>query len=112
MIIKDVSPEHRAELEQVRKIIKQLAPDAEEVISYAIPAFKYKKHNLIYFAAFKNHMSLFPASDQMIEEIGEELAKFRKGKGTLRFTVAKPIPVTILKQLIKYRIKQIDSGHR
>lgn len=66
----NIARPHKRELEKIRKIIKQVAPEAGKLISYGIPAFKYMNKYLIYFAAFKNHMSIFPASDSMIEAIG------------------------------------------
>lgn len=102
--LKNVKPSQKAELERVRKIIKQIVPEAEETISYGMPTFKYNKKYLIYFAAFKNHMSIFPASDSMIAEIGE-LAKFRKSKGTLQFTEANPISDELLKQIVLHQLK-------
>lgn len=100
----------KAEFERVRRLVKQLTPDAEELISYGVPTFKYKKRPLIYFAAFKNHMSIYPVSDDMIEEIGQELAKFRTGKGTLQFTEDNPIPDELIKKFVAHRLKNIDDA--
>lgn len=77
------------------------------MISYGIPTFKHKGKPLIYFGAFKDHMSIFPASDETIKAIGEELGKFRTSKGTLQFTEDRPIPEVIIKQIIKYRLDYI-----
>lgn len=96
------SPTQKAELERIREIVKQIAPDAEEVISYGVPAFKVNKRVVLYMGAFKDHMSIFPASDAMIAEIGEDVAQFRAAKGTLRFTEDKPIPGPILTKIVTY----------
>lgn len=107
---KTATPSQRAILERIREIVKELAPNAEEMISYGVPAFKYLKQPVIYFAAFKEHMSLFPASDGMIEAIGEELAQFRTSKGTLQFTEAHPIPEPIIRKIIAYRLADITKN--
>jgi uncharacterized protein YdhG (YjbR/CyaY superfamily) len=105
--LKDVSPTQKVELEHIRTLIKQMAPEVEEVISYGMPSFKYKKRILLHMAAFKDHMSIFPASDSMIKEVGEGLAKFRTGKGTLQFTESKPIPEAMLRKIIDYRLSSV-----
>lgn len=106
--LKNVTPSQKATIEQFRKMVKELVPEAGEKISYGIPTFTYKGTYLIYIAAFKNHMSIFPASDGMVEAIGEELGKFRVAKGTFRFTEKQPIPDRILKQIITFRKASID----
>ncbi len=102
-----VDPLQKAGLGRLRTIVKNIVPEAEEVMSYGMPAFKYKNRILIYFAAFKDHMSLFPASDQAIESIGEDLGKFRTSKGTFQFTTDKPIPEPLLKAFITFRMESI-----
>ncbi len=108
--LKNVTPSQKDKLERVRTIVRQVVPEAEEVISYGIPAFKYNKQYLIYFAAFKNHMSIFPASDEMIEAIGEELDTFRTSKGTLQFTEDNPIPEPIIKEIVIHRLHSISKN--
>lgn len=106
--LKKVTPSQRAELGRIRQLVKQIAPEAEESISYGVPTFKYGKRPLIYFAAFKNHMSLFPTSDGMIEALGEKVSKFRTSRGTLRFTEDNPIPQPVIKEIILYRLENIS----
>ena len=106
--LKNVSTPQKAALERVRKVVKQIVPDAEEVISYGMPAFKVNKQYLIYFAAFKNHMSIFPTADPMIAAIGE-LSKFRTSKGTLQFTEDNPIPEPLIKEIITHRLKALQK---
>lgn len=96
-------------LEHIRQLVKRLVPEAEETISYGVPTFKVHKKPLIYYAAFKNHMSIYPASDAMIEAIGQELNKFRTSKGTLRFTGENSIPEPLLKKIILYRLTDITK---
>ncbi len=110
--LKNATPSQKAMLERFRKIIKQIVPEAEEVISYGIPMFKYNETYLIYFAFFKNHMSIYPASDAMIKAIGPELAKFRTSKGTLQFTEDSPIPEPILSKIILFRLADITKSSK
>jgi uncharacterized protein YdhG (YjbR/CyaY superfamily) len=99
----------RKALENIRQLVKRLVPEAEETISYGVPTFKVQKKPLIYYAAFKNHMSIFPASDAMVEELGEELNTFRTSKGTMQFTESNQIPETLLEQIILFRLADISE---
>ena len=106
--LQNVENLQKIELEKIRRLTKQVAPDAKEVISYGLPGFKYKNKYLITFASFKNHMSIFPGAEA-IEHYSEQLKGFKTSKGTIRFTVQKPIPENILVGIIKYRMSDIDS---
>lgn len=92
-------------LEQVRAIIKNTAPDAEETISYAIPTFTINKKYLVYFAGYKNHVSLYPAPTGNAA-FEKEMMLYRSGKGTVQFPLDKPLPVDLIKKIVKYRIKE------
>lgn len=97
----------RNSLEKLRQIIKQVVPSAEEVISYGMPAFKY--HGiLVYFAAFKNHCSLFPGSSTLTK-LKNELKPYQTSKGTLQFTIDKPLPTSLVKKIIKARKEENES---
>ncbi len=99
--------EVRAVLAQLRKIIQSTAPKAEEAISYGMPGYKYYGA-LVYFAAFKNHCSFFPGSSQVIK-LFEELKSFKTAKGTIQFTIDKPLPATIIKRIVKARMKENEA---
>jgi uncharacterized protein YdhG (YjbR/CyaY superfamily) len=107
--LQEVEPQQRAELERIRKLVKQLAPEAQESISYGMPTFKLNKKPLIHFAAFKNHMSIFPASGRIVEKMGDKLTTFHTSKGTLQFTLDKPIPEKILEEIIQERRAEITG---
>jgi uncharacterized protein YdhG (YjbR/CyaY superfamily) len=96
----------RAALETLRRTIRAAAPQATETISYQMPAFKVHGRFLVSYAAFKDHCSLFPASGKVMEAHGEELKPYFSGKGTLRFTVDKPIPAALVKRIVKTRIEE------
>jgi uncharacterized protein YdhG (YjbR/CyaY superfamily) len=102
----------RTTLEKVRKAIRAAAPQAEETISYKIPTFKYKGRPLIYFAAFKNHCSIFPMNDEAWLELEDQLnaASARKtGPGTLQFPIDKPLPAALVKKIVKILMKGIET---
>ena len=99
----------RIKLEQIRKIIKKAAPEAKEVISYRMPAFKMKSV-LVYFAAFKDHISFFPTSNP-IKVFAEELAEYETSKGTIKFPLDKKIPFELIAKITKFRLKEDIKNH-
>jgi uncharacterized protein YdhG (YjbR/CyaY superfamily) len=101
-----VPEESRAALEKLRKTIKAAAPEATETIAYQMPAFKDHGRFLVSYAAFKDHCSLFPASKAVMEAHGEALKPYFTGKGTIRFTADKPLPVALVKKIVKTRIEE------
>jgi uncharacterized protein YdhG (YjbR/CyaY superfamily) len=102
-----VPKEARATLEKLRKTIKAAAPMAAEGISYQMPM--YKHHGMVIgFAAFKDHCSIFPGSAVM-DAHQEELSRYDTSKGTIRFPANKPLPVTLVKKLVKARIKENEA---
>jgi len=91
-------------LQKIRQTIKEAAPDAEEAISYQIPTFKLNG-NLVHFAAFKNHVGFYPApSGQKVFQ--KELSVYKSGKGSVQFPLDKPIPLSLIKKIVKYRVKE------
>ena len=97
----------RGTLEKVRKVIHSVVPrEAEEVISYGIPAFKHKQV-IVWYAAFSGHCSLFPTA-KVIEKFKAELGAYTISKGTIRFPVDKPLPAILVKKLVKARLAEID----
>jgi uncharacterized protein YdhG (YjbR/CyaY superfamily) len=95
-------------LEKLRQAIKAAAPKAEEVISYQMPAYKYNGM-LVYFAAFKDHCSFFPASKAVMINFANELKNFKTSTGTIQFTVQKPLPVALVKKIVKQRVKENEE---
>lgn len=91
-------------LENLRQLIKSAAPGAEELISYQMPGYKLNGP-LVYFAAFKNHCSFFPGK-KIADEYAAELAGFKVSGGTIQFTVAKPLPASLIKKIVKRRVKE------
>jgi uncharacterized protein YdhG (YjbR/CyaY superfamily) len=100
-----VPPKFRAALELLRKTIKTAAPEAEEFISYQMPAFR--QHGpLVYFGAFKDHCSLFPASAKVRQLFAAELKLFDGGRGTLHFTPENPIPASLVRRIVEVRLAE------
>ena len=96
----------RATLEKIRRAVRSVAPSATEKISYGIPAFHVEGHYLVYYAGFKKHCSFFPASGSVTERFADELAAFDVSKGTIRFTVDDPLPIPLVKRMVKARIEE------
>jgi uncharacterized protein YdhG (YjbR/CyaY superfamily) len=98
----------RATLKEVRAAIRSVVPaETSEVLSYKIPAFKYKEV-LVWYAAFSDHCSLFPTA-AVIEKFKDELQPFRKSKGTIHFPVDKPLPATLIKKMVKARLAEVEA---
>jgi uncharacterized protein YdhG (YjbR/CyaY superfamily) len=91
-------------LQQVRLKIKELAPRAEEAISYGIPTFKLNG-NLVHFAAFKNHIGLYPTPSGL-EEFEKELSPYKQGKGSVQFPLDKPLPLDLIGKIVAYRVRK------
>lgn len=100
-----LSDAQRAALEKLRTQIKGVVPGADEVISYGQPTFKLNGH-LVAFGAFKNHLSFFPMNSVVIGEHAAELKGYQTSKGTIQFTLEKPIPAAVVKKIVKARAAQ------
>jgi uncharacterized protein YdhG (YjbR/CyaY superfamily) len=94
-------------LKNIRRVIKEAAPQAQEAISYGMPAFKLNG-NLVYFAAFKDHIGFFPTSSG-VSAFKKELLPYGTSKGTIRFPLDKPIPFELIKKIVKFRINEALS---
>jgi len=91
-------------LTQIRQVIKEAAPEAEEKISYQMPTF-YLYGNLVHFAAYKNHIGFYPAPSG-IEAFKEELAIYKGGKGSIQFPIAKPMPFDLIRKIVAFRVEE------
>ncbi len=101
----DTFPKNVGEiLNKIRETIKESAPDAEEAISYQIPTFKLNG-NLVHFAAFKNHIGFYPTPSGS-EAFKKELSVYKSGKGSVQFPFDKPIPFSLIKKIVRYRVKE------
>jgi uncharacterized protein YdhG (YjbR/CyaY superfamily) len=91
-------------LEQIRATVKKAAPDAEETIKYAMPTFTLNG-NLVYFAAFKNHIGFYPAPTGD-EAFKKDLSVYKTGKGSVQFPIDKPMPLNLITKIVKLRVKK------
>ena len=103
-----VPADKRMALDKLRATIRSVVPKAEEYISYGMPTFKYNGP-LVSYAAFKDHCSLFPWGGSLIKKYAEELKAFKTSKGTMQFTIDKPLPVSLVKKIVKERMKENEA---
>jgi uncharacterized protein YdhG (YjbR/CyaY superfamily) len=101
-----VKPDQRTALAKLRQTIRAAAPKAEECISYGIPAFRLNRRSLVFFGAWANHCAFYPGSSATLKKFRNELKDFQTSKGTLRFSPDKPMPVALVKKLVKARIAE------
>jgi uncharacterized protein YdhG (YjbR/CyaY superfamily) len=90
-------------LKRIRSTIRKAAPRAEETISYQIPTFVLNGH-LIFFAGFKDHISVYPAP-RGSADFQEELAAYKGGKGTVQFPLDRPVPLDLIRRIVEFRIR-------
>lgn len=105
--LNELQPPQKDELSRIRKIIIATVPEAEEAISYGMPEFKYKGKYLIGFSVFRDHMSLFPTPSP-INALKSRLGNYKLSKGTIQFSLGNTIPESLIRNLILYRIDEID----
>src|SRR5580658_5155131 len=99
-------PEDTRELlEQIRATIRSVAPQAEEVISYMMPGYKLNGM-LVWFAGFKNHIGFYPRGSSAIKAFEKELAGYKTSKGAIQFPKDKPLPIALIKKMVKYRVAE------
>jgi uncharacterized protein YdhG (YjbR/CyaY superfamily) len=101
-----VTDDQRAALEKLRKTIRAAAPKAEECISYQLAAFRLNGKPLVAFGATANHCAFFPMSATIVEAHKDELKDYDTSKGTIRFQADKPLPVVLVRKLVKARIAE------
>ena len=97
----------QAVLSRVRQTIREALPEAKEVISYKIPAYKLQGGIALYVAGWKRHFSLYPAGPRLAAAFGKELAPYLIGKGTVRFSLSEPVPVKLIERIAKFRAKEL-----
>ena len=106
-------PKHsQATLELVRSTIRKAVPAAEEGISYQMPVYTLNGMPVIYFAGWKQHYSLYPASDNVVATFKKDLAGYEVGKGTIRFPLSEPVPVKLIAGIAKLRAKDVGNPGR
>jgi uncharacterized protein YdhG (YjbR/CyaY superfamily) len=92
-------------LQEIRAAIRAAAPDAQETISYSMPAFAQHGSVLVYFAAFKNHIGFYPTPNG-IENFHQDLARYKSSKGTVQLPLEEPLPIDLITRIVKFRIEE------
>lgn len=91
-------------LHELRETIRKAAPEAQETINYQMPTFTIKG-NLVHFAAFQNHIGLYPAPSG-IDQFRDELSKYELSKGTIRFPLNEPLPLELISRIVQFRVQE------
>ena len=97
-------------LRQVRSIIRKAVPAAQEGISYQIPVCKLNGRPVLFFAAWKEHYSLYPAGDRMVAAFKKDLAGYKMSKGTIRFPYSEPVPTALIEGIAKFRAQEVAES--
>jgi uncharacterized protein YdhG (YjbR/CyaY superfamily) len=96
-------------LRRVRRAIRKALPKAEEVISYQIPAYKQAGGRVVYFAGWKEHYSLYPASAPLLAAFGRDLARYKVQKATIRFPLSEPVPSKLIERVVQFLAKEMAA---
>jgi uncharacterized protein YdhG (YjbR/CyaY superfamily) len=104
--LKNAEDHQRRALNKLRQTIRAAAPEAQECISYGIPAFRHNRRSLVFFGAWESHCAFYPGSAATLKNFRNELRNFQTSKGTIRFSPDKPLPVALVKKLVKTRIAE------
>jgi uncharacterized protein YdhG (YjbR/CyaY superfamily) len=102
----------RGILERVRSVIRKAVPEAQEVISYKMPTYKLYGDRMLYFAVWKQHYSIYAATEQVMVEFGGELAPYQVDRGTIRFPLSEPVPVKLIGRIAKFRAKEVAEREK
>jgi uncharacterized protein YdhG (YjbR/CyaY superfamily) len=102
-------PETQAVLEEMRAIIKRLAPEAVETISYAIPTFDLDGRHLIHFAGFTKHIGLYPTP--AMKEFEGALTQYKTGKGSVQFPLGEALPVDLIERIVRFRLATVSADN-
>jgi len=98
-------PETQKVLGEVRGLVREIAPEATETISYAIPTFDLGGKHLVHFAGYERHVGLYPAPSGMVE-FEAELVPYKQGKGSVQFPLDKPLPVDLIRRIVEFRVAE------
>jgi uncharacterized protein YdhG (YjbR/CyaY superfamily) len=100
----------RAGLEELRRCIRRVVPDAEEGMSYGLPAFRVDGKVVAGFAAFKNHLSYLPHSGSVLPALADKLGRYGGTKGSLHFPIDEPLPQDVVRMLVEVKLAQLGLG--
>jgi len=100
----------RGTLQELRETIQGIIPEAEQCISYGMPAFRLNRKVIAGFAAFKEHLAYLPHSGSVFQELPDDLAGYEMTSGSLHFSIDKPLPEALVRKLIEVRLRQVGQG--
>jgi uncharacterized protein YdhG (YjbR/CyaY superfamily) len=103
-----VPDDRRPAMEELRRAVREAAPDAAEVIAYDMPALRLDGRFLVSYAAYKGHTSLFPWSNGMLAAI-DDLSCYATGKGTIQFPADEPIPLDLVRRVVEFRVRELNG---
>lgn len=106
--IAEFPPEVQSVLQGVRQLIHETAPDATETIAYAIPTFDLNGKHLVHFAAFKEHIGLYPTPSGMVT-FADELAPYKSGKGSAQLPLSEPMPMDLIRRIVEFRMGELAA---
>jgi uncharacterized protein YdhG (YjbR/CyaY superfamily) len=107
--LSEFDPDTRVLLERVRALIREVAPEATETMSYAIPTFDLLGTHLVHFAGFKNHIGFYPTGSG-IEAFASELDGYKHSRGSVQFPKSEPLPEDLIRRMVEFRVEQV--GHK
>jgi uncharacterized protein YdhG (YjbR/CyaY superfamily) len=104
--------DRRAGIEDLRRTVTAAAPEAEECIAYDMPAYRLGGRFMVSFGAYKKHYSLFPASQVVLDTLGDEAARYAKGRGTFQFPANEPLPLDLIARIVRIRHEETAAAAR
>ncbi len=108
--ITEFPPETQKVLQDLRALVKAVAPDATETISYAMPTFDLNGRHLVFFAAFRKHIGFYPLPEG-ITQFDDELKPYKRGKGSVQFPLDRPMPWNLIRRIVEFRVQENQSKH-
>lgn len=105
-------PETKKVLKELRALIRAAAPGVSERISYGMPTFDLNGRHLVYFAGWKNHIGMYPATAGIVAALGEELDTYRNGKGSLQFPLDQALPIELIHRILRARVDEVAGSGR
>lgn len=104
-------PEVQERMNQLRALILEIAPEAEESMAYAMPAYKTNRKPLVYFAGYKNHIGFY-ATPTGHEQFKAELSAYKQGRGSVQFPLNKPLPLELIREMILFKFNEIRTANQ